>query len=108
MRVDTTFFQLDGACLHTASMALDALCHVFRSHGLSNQFLECFRYEWSWLPCSLDMKPCNYSIWSYFKDCMCCTSLHTVQELHVEIEAVAEDITHTLHDTVDIFVVPSQ
>jgi hypothetical protein len=39
---------------------------------------------------------------------MCCTSLHTVQELHVEIEAVAEDITHTLHDTVDIFVVPSQ
>jgi hypothetical protein len=52
------------------------------------------------------MNLCKCSIWGYLKDCMYCTNPHTVQELLVKLEAVAEEITSDmLHDKVDDFVV---
>jgi hypothetical protein len=56
------------------------------------------------MPC-----PCDYFLWDYLKDHVYCTNPHTVQELHMELEAVAEEITgDMLHDTVDNFVVHLQ
>jgi hypothetical protein len=47
--------------------------------------------------------------WGYFKDSGYRTNPHTVQELQVKIEAVAEEITaDMLRDTVNNFVVHLQ
>jgi len=48
---------------------------------------------WFWSPCSLDVNPCNYVLWGYLEDHVYHTNLHSVPELQVEIETVAEEIT---------------
>jgi len=48
----------------------------------------------------------RFSVDISFNDCLYCTNLCTVQELQVEIETVAEEITgDTLYNTVDNFMV---
>jgi hypothetical protein len=39
------------------------------------------------------MNPCDYFLWGYLKDCVYCTNPHAAQELQVENEAAAEEIT---------------
>jgi len=52
------------------------------------------------------MNPCNYFLWGHLKDHVYCTNLHTVQEVQVEIEAVANEVTgDMLHDIVNNSVV---
>jgi hypothetical protein len=53
------------------------------------------------------MNPCNYFLWGYLKDHVYCTNSHTVQELQVEVEAVAEDIIggDVFRNTADNFVI---
>jgi hypothetical protein len=100
--VDTTFFQQDGARLHAANEVLDELHDMFGSRVLSNRFPEPFGCGRSWPPCSLDMNPNDYFLWVYLKDRVYRTNPHTVQELQVETEAVAEEITGDMsRDTVD-------
>jgi hypothetical protein len=73
------------------------------------RFPESFGCGWSWQPCSLDMNPCYYFLWSYLKDHAYCTKLHTVQWVQVETETVAEEITRDmLYDTADNYAVHLQ
>jgi len=39
------------------------------------------------------MNSCIYFLWGYLRVRVCCTNLHTIQELKVEIEVVTEEIT---------------
>jgi hypothetical protein len=72
---------------------------------LSNQFSECFKCAWFWPLCSPDMVPYEYFLWGYVKDSVHCTNQHTVQDLQVKTEAVANIIGDMLHDTIDNFVI---
>jgi hypothetical protein len=48
----------------------------------------------------VDTYLCDYFLWSYLKDHAYSTNPHTVQEMQVENEAVAEGITgDMLHDS---------
>jgi hypothetical protein len=52
------------------------------------------------------MNPCNYLLWGHLKDHVYHTNPPTTQELQLELEAVAEEITgDMLHDTADNLVV---
>jgi hypothetical protein len=55
------------------------------------------------------MNPCDYFLWVYPKYRVYRSNPHTVQDLHMELEAVAEENTGgMLHDTADSFLVRLQ
>lgn len=95
---------------HFSSMMMHAHIHVlhdvFDSCTLLNWFPEHFRYGWSWSPCSPHKNPCHWFLWGYLKDHVHHTNPHSVEELQVEIQSVAEGIIGgMLRDTADSFVV---
>jgi hypothetical protein len=95
-----TFYLQDGACPNIVNVV---------SPVLLIQFLECFWCGWPWPPEPLDLSPCDYFLWGYFKDNVCCTNPHTVKELQTWIKAITEEITDDLlHDTADKFVIHLQ
>jgi hypothetical protein len=83
---------------HTTTNVIFNILHdVLGSHVLPNQFPQHFRCGWLWPPWPLVMNSCKYFLHVYLKQCVSCTTFHTV--LHVELEAVAETITGGIWDT---------
>ena len=82
-----SWYQQDGARVHTATESMNSLSHVFGAKIISLQA------DVKWPACSPDMSPLDYWFWSFMKLSIEANQPGTIDELRVKIAESCADIS---------------